>query len=449
MKTPAHSGITATELREPSPPGEAPAGHVSAPGAGSDRSPEPPSSPREPVHPTAVLLWLPRRLLRLFVPRLVDRYVLGELIPPLVFGWTLFIVLFVFSLNVFKLAQLAARGARLEAVTELLVLQVVMASVYCLPMAMLLAGLMAFGRLSGDSEIVATQAGGIPNTRLIRNALILGLLVSIGGLALNEHVLPPAGKRMRFLQEQVRAELEAGLMEDLTDQKAVVIQDFDDGKLARLVAARRYEHGPPAILRDVTLVQYQDGEWNTIISAAWAEWVDPSRNPGAVPGENIWRFHESEMQVRSAIVSDYRATWKQKQDLELRLNKNPDQVARDRKNADQMTYNELGAYIHDLKAQNLGGRVVRELEVERERKLAVPFTALIFALVGAPLGIRKQRSTAGVGIGFSLLIIILYYMGMSFLSVLGQNGQIPPLAAAWGCNAVGLAAGFLFISQTS
>src|SRR4051794_35488659 len=55
------------------------------------------------------LLYVPRLIARLFFPKLLDRYVLGEMIPPLLFGWTLFICLFVFSVNLFKLATMLAR----------------------------------------------------------------------------------------------------------------------------------------------------------------------------------------------------------------------------------------------------------------------------------------------------------------------------------------------------
>src|SRR5687768_627888 len=48
-----------------------------------------------------VLWFFPRLLLRLFFPKLLDRYIMGELTGPLLFGWTLFIILFVFSVNLF------------------------------------------------------------------------------------------------------------------------------------------------------------------------------------------------------------------------------------------------------------------------------------------------------------------------------------------------------------
>jgi lipopolysaccharide export system permease protein len=370
---------------------------------------------------------------------------MGELLGPLVFGWTLFIVLFVFSIDLFKLAQLAARGANLADVAEMLGLRVVLASVYCLPMAMLLAGLMAFGRLSGDSELIATQSGGISNLRIVRNASILGLLLSFAGLAINEYVIPPAGQRLRVLEARVKAQLTGRIVEDLTNRQAVVIQDTSkQGKLERVVVASKFEPEEPprpAIMRNVTYIEYDRGEWKSIVQAKRAEWM----------GKTKWMFYDADTQFRHAQNNENRV-FQHHQTLELTINKTPQDVARTReqKRADQMSYRELQAYIAEQKmARTARLRDIRELEVELERKLAVPFAALVLALVGAPLGIRRQRSTAGVGIGLSLLIIIIYYMGMSFLGVLGENGQIAPRQAAWGCNVGGLLVGLYLTWRSS
>jgi lipopolysaccharide export system permease protein len=403
---------------------------------------------RRPFGVMDVVWFLPRMVTRLLFPKLVDRYILGELISPLLFGWSLFIILFVFSVNLFKLAQLAARGASLDAVAELLGLRVILASVYCLPMAVLLAGLMAFSRLSGDNELTAMQAGGIPNIRPIRIAFLLGLVLSFAGLAINEYVIPPVGKRLHVLEDQVKAQVKGRVIEDLTDQKMFVIQDFEGGRLSRIAIAKKFEPANPpypAMMRDVTYVQYQKGKVEMIVEAERAEWVGADK---ASSKEQRWKFINAKTQMMSGVTSGQR--WVMDSgELELALNKTPQQVSREQKDADQMTHGELSAYINDLKRQNAKGKVIRELEVERERKLAVPFAALVLALIGAPLGIRRQRSTAGVGIGLSLLIIVAYYIGMGVLGALGESGSVGPMEAAWGCNAVGLLVGLYLTWRSS
>lgn len=423
-----------------------------APPAGMPPDPEPVvrRGARVPGHiSVGDVLWFPLRMVqRLFFPRLLDRYIQGELLSPLVFGWSLFIVLFVFAINLFKLAQLAARGARPEVVAEMLGLRVILSSVICLPMAMLLACLMAFGRLSGDSELIATQAGGIPNLRVVWNAFLLGLALSIAGVAMNEYVIPPAGKRLQHVEDQIKLELRGRIAEELTDQKAFIIQDFEAGKLSRLVAAKKFEPANPpypALLRDVTYIQYEKGIVQTVVQAKRAEWMEPK--PGQA-GQQRWDFIDANIQFLAAVTKGKRWIWDTPH-ADLVLNKTPQQISRDQKNADQLTYRELELRIREFKRNRARKKVVREMEVELERKLAVPFAAVVLALIGAPLGIRRQRSTAGVGIGVSLLIIILYYIGMSFLGVLGESGRIGPMEAAWGCNVVALFVGLYLTWRSS
>lgn len=408
-----------------------------------------------------VVWFLPRLLQRIALPRLMDRYVMGELVGPLLFGWTLFIVLFVFSLNLYKLAQLVAAGAPPLVVGEMLWLRVVLSSVYCLPMAMLLAGLMAFGRLSSDNELVAMQASGIRTLRVVWNAFLLGLLVSFVGLAINEYVLPPAGKRLHYVEDMVKALMQGKVLDAVADQKAFIIQEFDNKKLARVVIARKYVSAAQdnkAELRDVTYMKYGDsteqgkqGEVEVIVQAKRATWDGPDEEH---PGKQSWTFYQATTQMLGEASKGQR--WiNYSETLPITLNKSVAQVRREMKQADDMSYRELKRYIRELKRDrrmkrnNTTAKTIRELEVELERKLSVPFAAVVLALIGAPLGIRRQRSTAGVGIGLSLLIIITYYIGMSFLGVLGGNGALSPLEAAWGCNIAGLLVGIFLTWRSS
>lgn len=403
-----------------------------------------------------VLWFLPRLVMRLFFPRLADRYVIGELIGPLAFAWSLFIVMFVFTVNLYRLAQMLARGASVPDITEMLGLRVIMASVYCLPMAVLLSGLLAFGRLSGDSEIVATQAGGIPNLRLIRNAFLLGLVLSFAGLAINEYVIPPASRRYSAVEEQVKSRLRDRIVEALSEQKAFIIQDFDGNHLARIVAARKFEPAVPAnppdparpaMLNDVLFIQHRPASTRVemVVQAERAEYVGPSPDQ---PGLHAWKFIHANTQMMAEVSHGQR--WEGYSDeLELKMSKPPEKMKDELRDPEDLSYRELAQRIADLKAGAGKRKLIRELDVELERKLSIPFAAVVFAMVGAALGIRRQRSTAGVGIGLSLIIIVAYYVGMSCLGVLGQNGQISALAAAWGCNVAGLVIGLFLTWRTS
>lgn len=396
-----------------------------------------------------VVWFLPRQVMRLFFPRLVDRYILGELMAPLVFGWTMFIVLFVFSLNLVKLGQMLARGADPNMIGEMLWLRVVLSSVLCLPMAMLLSGLLAFGRLSGDSELIATQAGGIPNYRLIRNALLLGLVLSFAGLALNEYVIPPAGRRLDALEDQIKKQVVGKLVEEVLQQKVFSQTDTDpNGKISRMVAAQRFEPSSgsrPATMYGATYVQFDKERPQLLIQADRAELLltDPKK------GVQEWRFLDAEMQMMAALTPGERIIWSaSKYDVTISAPQEATQGGLKLKDPTELSYAELKAYIKKLKKQGIKEKRLRPMRVELQRKLSVPFAAVVLALIGASLGIRRQRSTTGVGIGLSLLIIVIYYIGMSVLGIMGESGKISTREAAWGCNVVGLFVG-LFLAWRS
>ena len=101
--------------------------------------------------------------------RLLDRYVLKELLYPFVFGIAAFSSIFIASTMLFKITQYMTKyGAPLETVARLFMYNLPEVINYTFPMSMLLAALMAFGKLSGSSEITAMKAGGVSYYRIVR-----------------------------------------------------------------------------------------------------------------------------------------------------------------------------------------------------------------------------------------------------------------------------------------
>lgn len=83
-------------------------------------------------------------------------------------------------------------------------------------------------------------------------------------------------------------------------------------------------------------------------------------------------------------------------------------------------------------------------EVEIQKKYAIAAACLIFALVGAPVGLRFPRGGAGLVIGTSVAVFTVYYVGLIGGEELGDRLIVSPFFAMWSPNllfaAVGLAA---------
>ena len=66
------------------------------------------------------------------------------------------------------------------------------------PMAVLIASLMAFGRMSEDNEITAMRAAGISFLKIIRPGLLFGTIICLLLLYFNNFVLPEMNFKARI-----------------------------------------------------------------------------------------------------------------------------------------------------------------------------------------------------------------------------------------------------------
>jgi lipopolysaccharide export system permease protein len=141
--------------------------------------------------------------------KLLDHYIARELIAPFLFGVGAFTSIFIASQLFFKLTAYLAKGAPLPEIAGLFVVRLAPMIVFTFPMAMLLATLLAYGRLSGESELIAMLACGIPFLRTAVPAFVAGALVSATGLAMNEFVVPHAGRAGEQLELRILERLRA------------------------------------------------------------------------------------------------------------------------------------------------------------------------------------------------------------------------------------------------
>jgi len=75
-------------------------------------------------------------------------------------------------------------------------------------------------------------------------------------------------------------------------------------------------------------------------------------------------------------------------------------------------------------------------KVELSKKFAIPFTCLLFGLLGAPLGIHSSRGGKSGSFATSIMVILLYYMGLIFAQNMGKSGQIEPYSSIWVPNII-------------
>ena len=145
--------------------------------------------------PLSTLLHRPLEQLRrqwLRIP-LLDRWLTSELIAPLLFGIAAFTAVSLSVGVVFELVRMVAEsGMPLLAAGQVLALRLPGFLVLSFPMATLLATLLAFSRLSANSELTALRSLGVKTWRMVLPALVLAFLMSLLTFVFNDVIVPAA-----------------------------------------------------------------------------------------------------------------------------------------------------------------------------------------------------------------------------------------------------------------
>ena len=129
--------------------------------------------------------------------KIIDRHLLHHMAGPFAFGVLAFVLLFVSANILFRLTELVSElGLSLWTAGELFLLWLPGFVVLTFPLATLVAILVAFGRMSGDSELVAMYAGGISFRRLVVPVACAGAILSIAFYPARVHALPRSPWRL-------------------------------------------------------------------------------------------------------------------------------------------------------------------------------------------------------------------------------------------------------------
>ena len=362
--------------------------------------------------------------------RILDKYIFREIFLSFIFGICAFSAVFIGSGTLFKIAKfITDYGASLSAVVKIFVFSMPSVIIWTFPMSMLLATLLTFGKLSGSSEITAMKSCGVSFTRISAPAVVMGLVVSIGAVLFNEHVVPWANSAYsNVLYYEIQGNT------TMQSQEHVILKEINDGKIQRLVYARLFE-AEKERLTGVTMQEFDaEGNVSHVENAEYANWDG-----------KVWTMHngiiyditEGEGKAGHSFRFD-------KQTLPVAAT--PTQVIRAQKDPSELTMKELRAEINIMRTQYVN---TSKLEAELYQRVSVPMASLIFALVGVPLGLQPNRNSSSAGFAMSVVIIFIYYALMTMGNALARSGAMAPLLAVWIPNIVGLLAGGFLIRRAS
>ncbi len=381
----------------------------------------------------------------------LDRYIVRELTSPFVFGGALF-TFFLLIDRIYHLTDLViTKGVPFHLVIQLLVFMLPSFLAHTLPMALLVALLLAGGRLAGDLEIVAFKSAGVSTIRLFRPVLLAATAVTLVTAALTLVVNPLSNhefQRQLFRILQTRAV--SGLQERLFNPtfgdviiyveqvsasqvalRGLLVSDERDPKLSRIITAREGRLLTDDVNRRITL-RLMNGAVNEAD-------VTPADPPKAVVTDGA-------PAGGAASPARYRHTLFSIYDMSLSVDSPLKGAPRIEKPEKDLRLGELQARIADL-SNDPHGRA--PYLIEWHKRWALPLAALVFALVAFPLAVRSHRGGRSIALAGSLAILLTYYVLMTSLEGVALRLQIPPWLAIWTPNALFAVVGTLLLVATA
>jgi len=362
------------------------------------------------------------------VTRIVHRYVFREIVVPFAFGLSVFTFILLIA-RLLKLIELVVtRGVPALSILKLLTYILPAFLEVTVPMAMLLAILVAFGRLSADSEMVALRSSGLSLYQLVPPVAIFVALAMVATAGLSIWARPWGNRSLRSaLFEIARTRASAGIKP----------QVFNDDFPGLVIYAETIDATSDR-LTHVLISDERDGqERNTIVAKQGNMISDPATKSVTLRLRDGF-IHTTDARAGTEYQTDFESY-----DVNLDLRQMFAGSRERERDPKEMTVGQLRRAIAAKRAD--GRSFVPEL-IEYHRKLAIPFACIVFGLVAVPLGVQPVRAARARGFAISLGMIFAYYVILSFGQALAEQGVVPVVVGLWLPNVVFAATGvYLFV----
>lgn len=190
---------------------------------------------------------------------ILTRHILREHIAPFVYALVVITGLFLVDFVVQILDSILTKGLPWKVVLELFFLNAAWMLALSIPMSVLVASLMAFGRMSADGEIDAMRSAGMHPAKMLLPGLFFGATLAVFLVWFNDRVLPQANFKAASLREDISRKRPAVLLQPRT-----MIQDFDGFRIWIGSSDPKTDS-----MRDLTIFQLdrQNGGSPTLIAA--------------------------------------------------------------------------------------------------------------------------------------------------------------------------------------
>ncbi len=375
---------------------------------------------------------------------LMDRWLIVQILPPMLFAISAFTVI---SLSVGVMFDLIRKivefGLPLFLAIKVLFYSLPSFLVLSFPMAVLLSTLLAYGKLSANSELLALKSLGIKTSRIIAPAIAVSIFMTGLTFYFNDNLVPASNK----LAEST---LRAGIGSSFSSEKGrdnIMFSRYGsriesatnkptktNTYLTHIFYASLFENN---IMQGVTVLDFSRQDIQQILKAKSATFDKKNSS---------WIFSDGSI---VSIDQGGQTTNIQFEKYRYPFVEGPLDLARVPKDATEMSLKQ--AVEAERIYKEIGNlKEIRRIQVRIQEKFTLPCACLVFGLIGSSLGSKSNlRSSKSQGFGLSVILILIYYVMSFVFSSFGVKGLLSPIIATWLPVLISLSGGIYFLRKSS
>ncbi len=355
-----------------------------------------------------------------------SRYIFFELLFGFILGLFVFLVIMVMFQVIHYTEFVLVHGVNLFTVLQMMGYICISFLPTLFPMALLFSTLIAYGRLSQDSEIIGLRAAGYSMWFIALPSFVLGMMVSVFSAQTSFHLAPWGNRQFEILLSHL----------DQGKSSATIRGGTFSDNLFDLVIYANEVDPKTGLLKKVFIYDERSDEVPFAVIAKRGSLVQENTSANRMLFLRLWDGAIHRQGLTHTKIKYGR--------FDIRL-KNPTQSSLREKSPASLTIEEISNRL-DSETLNLEERA--SLLVEFHRRWAVSIACIIFSILGVAMGTYVQsRRGKNNGLIMSFLIVILYWIVYIAAEGFARSGHAPVPLAIWTPNFIFLSIAFWKIRE--
>ncbi|MBA7471441.1 hypothetical protein ES707_06747 [subsurface metagenome] len=353
--------------------------------------------------------------------KILNRYILKEISSAFIFGFIFFNFILFIGI-IFDLTELIfIENVPLVDVGKLVIFKIPSFFDIVIPVSLLFASLLSFGRLSSEGEIIAMRSSGISLFHITGLLLLFAFSLTLGSLLFSFSLTPWCNQYYKKTYQKI-------IFQRPTIQvKERIIINLKERRLYTYhIDPKNYQ------MQEIVLYEFpSDGNYifPQITLAQQGKFEEEILKLEKV---TFYRFGNN-YQIYRRGRFDSQTVY-----LTSRV---PEKTAEERA-ISELSLWQIGQKLSLEKTKpKPDEEKIRKLAVDFHGRIAIPLATFLMGLITVPLAIKIKRGQKSISLGISLIIIVAYYVLFMAGRFLGRGGLLPPYLAMWLPNILLSAAG--------